>query len=36
MRITEGETVYDYAWYPHMSSEDPATCVFACTSRVRF
>ena len=35
VRIFEGETVYDYAWYPFMSSEDPATCVFASTSRVR-
>ena len=33
--IREGETIYDYAWYPYMSSEDPATCVLACTSRVR-
>ena len=33
--ITEGETIYDYAWYPFMSSEDPATCVFASTARVR-
>ena len=35
VRIFEGETVYDFAWYPFMSSEDPATCVFATSSRVR-
>lgn len=29
----EGETVYDYAWYPLMHSGDPATCVFASSSR---
>lgn len=34
MRVFEGETIYDYAWYPFMSSEDPATCCFASTSRV--
>ena len=35
VRVLEGETIYDYAWYPFMSSEDPATCCFASTSRVR-
>ncbi|CAM9116798.1 unnamed protein product [Ectocarpus sp. 13 AM-2016] len=29
----EGETVYDFAWYPHMSSSEPATSVFVSTSR---
>ena len=34
LRVYEGETVYDYAWYPGMLSSDPASCVFASTSRV--
>ncbi|CAM9432793.1 unnamed protein product, partial [Ascophyllum nodosum] len=29
----EGETVYDFAWYPYMSSIEPATSVFVSTSR---
>ncbi|CAN0402329.1 unnamed protein product, partial [Hapterophycus canaliculatus] len=29
----EGETIYDFAWYPHMSSAEPATSVFVSTSR---
>ena len=29
----EGETIYDYAWFPRMSSADPLTCVFAASSR---
>ena len=29
----EGETVYDYAWYPYMNSLDPITCFYASTSR---
>jgi len=35
LRVFEGETVYDYAWYPGMLASEPATCVFASTSRVR-
>ncbi|KAJ6841435.1 putative telomerase Cajal body protein 1 [Iris pallida] len=31
--VTEAETVYDYCWYPYMSLSDPATCVFASTTR---
>ncbi|XP_020242018.1 telomerase Cajal body protein 1 [Asparagus officinalis] len=31
--VTEAETVYDYCWYPYMSSSDPATCVFVSTTR---
>lgn len=29
----EGDSVYDYSWYPYMSSSDPTTSVFASTSR---
>ncbi|XP_064614819.1 telomerase Cajal body protein 1-like [Liolophura sinensis] len=32
LKIQESETVYDYSWYPLMSSADPATCCFATTS----
>ena len=35
LRVFEGETVYDYAWYPGMLASEPASCVFASTSRVR-
>ncbi|CAM8890673.1 unnamed protein product [Rhodiola kirilowii] len=31
--LKEGESVYDYCWYPYMSASDPATCVFATTTR---
>ncbi|KAJ7258346.1 hypothetical protein O6H91_Y411200 [Diphasiastrum complanatum] len=31
--VSEGETVYDFCWYPHMHASDPATCVFATTVR---
>lgn len=31
--VKEAETVYDYCWYPYMSSSDPTTCVFASTTR---
>ena len=34
LRVQEGETVYDYAWFPRMSATDPSTCCFASTSRV--
>ena len=33
--IQSGETVYDYVWYPAMVTLEPASCVFASTSRVR-
>lgn len=29
----EGESIYDFAWYPLMNSQDPATCCFAASSR---
>ncbi|GES93892.1 telomerase Cajal body protein 1-like [Rhizophagus clarus] len=28
-----GETVYDFCWYPMMSSQDPDTCCFLSSSR---
>ncbi|XP_019162100.1 PREDICTED: telomerase Cajal body protein 1 [Ipomoea nil] len=31
--ISEGESVYDYCWYPYMSSSSPDTCVFASSTR---
>ncbi|CAK9144096.1 unnamed protein product [Ilex paraguariensis] len=31
--VTEGESVYDYCWYPYMSALDTCTCVFASTTR---
>lgn len=31
--VNEAETVYDYCWYPYMSTSDPATCVFASSTR---
>ena len=36
LQVDEGETVYDYAWYPGMLVSQPASCVFACTARVSF
>ncbi|PWZ54149.1 hypothetical protein Zm00014a_039302 [Zea mays] len=33
IQANEGEPVYDFCWYPCMSLSDPATCVFASTSR---
>eukprot|EP00798_Chlamydomonas_sp_ICE-L_P027478 gene27478-4784_t len=33
LRVQEGETIYDYAWYPGMSALDPVTCCFASTAR---
>ena len=33
LRMYEGETVYDYAWFPAMQALDPQSCVFASTSR---
>ena len=31
--VSEGETIYDYCWYPGMSSAEPASCCFASSSR---
>ncbi|CAI5525976.1 unnamed protein product [Closterium sp. Naga37s-1] len=31
--VREGETIYDFAWFPAMSAADPVSCVFASTSR---
>ncbi|XP_073143940.1 uncharacterized protein [Henckelia pumila] len=31
--ITEGESVYDYCWYPYMSASNPDLCVYATTTR---
>ncbi|WCJ26935.1 Telomerase Cajal body protein 1 [Euphorbia peplus] len=31
--VPEGEAVYDFSWYPYMNASDPASCVFATTSR---
>eukprot|EP00850_Spirogloea_muscicola_P016223 SM000130S27110 [mRNA] locus=s130:186264:190849:- [translate_table: standard] len=33
MTAWEGETVYDFCWYPCMSASDPSSCVFASTCR---
>ncbi|XP_028405488.1 telomerase Cajal body protein 1-like [Dendronephthya gigantea] len=33
LQMKEGETIYDYAWYPKMSSYDPDTCCFISSSR---
>lgn len=27
LRMAEGDTVYDYCWYPKMNSLDPDTCL---------
>ncbi|XAR66391.1 hypothetical protein NMG60_11012613 [Bertholletia excelsa] len=31
--VNEGESIYDYCWYPYMSASDPVTSVFASTTR---
>lgn len=31
--VSEGESVYDFCWYPYMSASDPVTNVFASTTR---
>ncbi|KAK7836441.1 telomerase cajal body protein 1 [Quercus suber] len=31
--MNEGESVYDFCWYPYMSASDPVSCVFASTAR---
>jgi hypothetical protein len=33
LQAKENDAVRDYAWYPHMNSNDPASCFFASTSR---
>lgn len=33
LKYSGGETVYDMAWYPGMTSLEPATCCFTTTSR---
>ncbi|KAM4611785.1 telomerase Cajal body protein 1 [Polymixia lowei] len=33
LRMAEGDTVYDYCWYPKMSSLDPDSCFLASSSR---
>ncbi|KAG7465300.1 hypothetical protein MATL_G00174900 [Megalops atlanticus] len=33
LRMAEGDTIYDYCWFPKMSSLDPDTCFIASSSR---
>ncbi|XP_068128185.1 telomerase Cajal body protein 1 [Hyperolius riggenbachi] len=33
LRMAEGDTIYDYCWYPPMTSSDPETCFIASSSR---
>ncbi|KAL4093755.1 hypothetical protein PRIC1_011185 [Phytophthora ramorum] len=33
LQAKEGGTVYDYQWYPFMTSADPNSCIFVSTSR---
>ncbi|XP_041034930.1 telomerase Cajal body protein 1 [Carcharodon carcharias] len=33
LRMSEGDTIYDYCWYPVMSSMAPETCFLASSSR---
>ncbi|XP_077169858.1 telomerase Cajal body protein 1 [Paroedura picta] len=33
LRMVEGDTIYDYCWFPLMSSADPQTCFVASSSR---
>ncbi|KAM8972619.1 telomerase Cajal body protein 1 [Pelodytes ibericus] len=33
LRMAEGDTIYDYCWYPQMNSSDPDTCFVASSSR---
>uniref|UniRef100_A0A8C5HLD3 Telomerase Cajal body protein 1 n=1 Tax=Gouania willdenowi TaxID=441366 RepID=A0A8C5HLD3_GOUWI len=33
LRMAEGDTIYDYCWYPKMSSLQPDTCFLASSSR---
>ncbi|KAM6449845.1 telomerase Cajal body protein 1 [Liasis olivaceus] len=33
LRMAEGDTIYDYCWFPLMNSSDPQTCFVASSSR---
>lgn len=33
LRMAEGDTIYDYCWFPKMTSLDPDTCFIASSSR---
>ncbi|XP_016141124.1 telomerase Cajal body protein 1 isoform X2 [Sinocyclocheilus grahami] len=33
LKMTEGDTIYDYCWFPKMTSMDPDTCFIASSSR---
>ncbi|XP_056626745.1 telomerase Cajal body protein 1 isoform X2 [Triplophysa dalaica] len=33
LKMPEGDTIYDYCWFPKMSSMDPDTCFIASSSR---
>ncbi|CAI5708497.1 unnamed protein product [Hyaloperonospora brassicae] len=33
LQANDGGTVYDYAWYPFMSSADPSSCLFVSSSQ---
>ncbi|CAL8376556.1 unnamed protein product [Boreogadus saida] len=33
LRMPEGDTIYDYCWYPKMNSQDPESCLLASSSR---
>jgi len=33
LKVCDGESVYDYCWYPYMKSSDPSTSVFISASR---
>eukprot|EP00983_Pelagomonas_calceolata_P021556 675143-Pelagomonas_calceolata.AAC.2 len=34
LRVQEGETIYDFCWFPQMTATDPTSCCFASSSRV--
>ncbi|KAG8430610.1 hypothetical protein GDO86_020308 [Hymenochirus boettgeri] len=33
LRMAEGDTIYDYCWYPKMNSSEPTTCFVASSSK---
>ena len=33
LQVRESGTIYDYAWYPYMDSNNPASCCFISSSR---
>ncbi|KAF5832033.1 hypothetical protein DUNSADRAFT_12213, partial [Dunaliella salina] len=33
LRVHEGETIYDFCWFPQMTATDPTSCCFASSSR---